>query len=566
MSSIDELKQNNEKEPVKVEIGNNPQRKAKTVIFPDGTSSNNREVVSPSEMVSKDVDEETPGVVIKESYVKDILEGENSLLGKYIKEKEEEATEWMERKEAEKELEDESVSEEEEKEEGAVIGTDSIRDDIGSLTSDDNTETINVYDVIDYSNDLPPVDESEENDDTDSSDEGEVVVEKVDTVAEKKEEKIDPPDIDLEVSSIETDNTEISLIEDDEDSSDSDTDQDEILKHLQKMATERLKPASHNINLSSFTVAKKPITKYKSLENTNVKAAKWVLPTQESIVLMKEFLGSELETLREYSENNDTSSFFRKYRCLYDHIVSKKPDTFEGWLKSTPYSDIDHYFFAAYISSFKGTNYLPMDCSKERNNGCGESFLTDDIPILDMVKFDDDKAKKTFTDLYQREDQFTSKPIYVSEIIPFSKDIAIGFKDASVYSLLEISSLDARTREKYSNIIDFIPYIDAIYNIDEASHQLIPYGYKIYPDNVNKTIRSKINAFSKILSTLSIDEFSPIRAYINAIRTRVPGISYVLPSVTCPKCGKETPETRTTAEELVFIRYQLGALVNTSLK
>ena len=43
-------------------------------------------------------------------------------------------------------------------------------------------------------------------------------------------------------------------------------------------------------------------------------------------------------------------------------------------------------------------------------------------------------------------------------------------------------------------------------------------------------------------------------------------MDYVYPSVTCPKCGKETKEQISSAEELVFIRYQLGALVNTSLK
>ena len=35
--------------------------------------------------------------------------------------------------------------------------------------------------------------------------------------------------------------------------------------------------------------------------------------------------------------------------------------------------------------------------------------------------------------------------------------------------------------------------------------------------------------------------------------------------VICPKCGKIVEETPSTAEELLFTRYQLGALVNTSL-
>ena len=109
-----------------------------------------------------------------------------------------------------------------------------------------------------------------------------------------------------------------------------------------------------------------------------------------------------------------------------------------------------------------------------------------------------------------------------------------------------------------------IPYIDSLYIIDGTS--LIPVGYKIYADNVNKSIRSKIATYAKVLSTLTVDEFTPVRSYIAEIMNRGNDISYIYPSVTCPKCGKPTREIPASAEELVFIRYQLGALANTSLK
>jgi hypothetical protein len=42
-------------------------------------------------------------------------------------------------------------------------------------------------------------------------------------------------------------------------------------------------------------------------------------------------------------------------------------------------------------------------------------------------------------------------------------------------------------------------------------------------------------------------------------------ISYIIPELECPACGKKIDETNTSATQLVFTRYQLGALVNTTL-
>ena len=278
---------------------------------------------------------------------------------------------------------------------------------------------------------------------------------------------------------------------------------------------------------------------------------------------MKEYLGSELESLREFSE--DSTSFTqltRKYNSIYQHIVSPKPPTFEAWAKSTPFGDIDHYFFATYIASFQGANYLPADCE---NKKCGETFLTDNIDFMDMVKFDSDETKSKFLELYQSEQMMTSRGIYCSEIVALSDNLAVGFKDASIYDLFEMASLDDKFKNNFASILAYIPYIDTIYMIDKTSHSLVPVGYKVYPDNNVKTAKSKIMKFNNVLKTLTVDEFGAIKAFVRDITKNSAGISYVYPSLTCPKCGKEITEKPATAEELVFTRYQLGALVNTSL-
>ena len=601
MSGIDDLRQTGAKEnkvPVRVQIGDseskNPEisnripRSSHTFV-PDNTrekilaqqkvlnqeENKNRVTVDLTSMNLPKSETETAGVEIRENFVTDILEGEDSIFGKYIKEKEEEAKQWMEEKAMEEEIEGKNEKSEDgsnvdEDGEDYTVGTDSLSEQsLDDMIEEDQSE----YSISEEDFKEEMVADNIEEDEYDEPQE-ETTVEETDSTIQEESEKeiateddtsvsIDESELELEVSEVKS-NTTLDLdIQDEKDEAAQEEEEQESINHLRDLAIERLKPISKRLDISSFTVAKKPVRNLSNLlSQTTVKAAKWVLPNQQCIVLMKEFLGSELESMRANSEDNrNLSMLFRKYRAVYDHIVSKKPATYEAWLKSTPFSDIDHYMFAVYISSFKGANYLPADC-QEKN--CGESFLTNDIPILDMVKFKDDDTKKKFINLYQSETQTNGKGLYLSEIIPLSERIAIGFKEPSIYGYFESISIDDRFRAKYASIIDLIPYIDSLYIIDGTN--LLPVGYKIYADNVNKSIRSKIATYAKILSTLSVDEFTPIRSYIREIMERGNQISYIYPSVTCPKCGKATREIPATAEELVFIRYQLGALANSSLK
>lgn len=388
-------------------------------------------------------------------------------------------------------------------------------------------------------------------------------------VIEEKKVVVENPNIDLEVTEVSNssndiiDNIDVSLEE--EDAPEPVDDTENIIKKLQALATEKLKPVSKRLDISSFTVVKKPISNTSQFNINPVKAAKWVLMNQGATVIMREFTGAELERLREFTQDgNSVSSLTKRYRLIYDHIDSPKPAKFETWLKSTPFSDEDNYFFAVYIASFKGANYLPRDCSDQTS--CKETWLTDDINIMDMVKFDSEEAKNKFTKIYQEEDSSVTKAgLYISEIVPLSNTVAVAFREPSIYTRIELSSLDQEFREKYQAILEFIPYIDSLYLINQEEGTLTPVGYKLFTDNNIRTTKSKIQQFAKVLSTLSIDEFGTIRPYVNSIAERTSGISYIFPECTCPKCGSKVNETSTTAEELLFTRYQLGALVNTSL-
>ena len=338
---------------------------------------------------------------------------------------------------------------------------------------------------------------------------------------------------------------------------------EEYLKKLKALATEKLKPAAKALDLRSFTIVRKATSNVSFLKDNPISVAKWVLPNQGSIVLVKEYLGVELEQLRRFSEDtNSATSLTRKFRSIYDHIDSPKPATFEAWLKSTPYSDIDHYFFAIFIASFQGTNYIPYDCT---NDKCKETFLSDDMSIMKMVKFKDKAAETKFRKTYAAEEiSSTKEGLYVSEIVMISDRIAIAFREPSLYNVIENASLDSAFKTKYSNIINEIPYIDSIYIIEADSKQLIPIDYKIY-DNATKTFKSKVQKYNTIFKSFTNDEYTLTQSYVNSLITREQDVTYQYPEIECPKCKTTIEAQPIDAEAMVFTRYQLGALVNTTL-
>lgn len=487
---------------------------------------------------------------IHESVEKDILDvnNPNSIFRKYVDEKQQEAAEWLSEKEEERKiLESESYDENEDLNYDEDLNEDSNEPGFDREyeqqyeTTPVNMETLEDEDL----NEDPGTTSYEEDPDNTSYEEG----------PEKSKQDVSVYETTEKLDITEEEPDEEVPVEDDE----------EVLKKLQKLATEKLKPVSKKLDISSFTVLKKPVSNVSSVfKESSVRVAKWPLPTQESIVLMKEFSGAELEKLREYSENTRSiDALSRRFNMIYSHIVSPKPSSFDTWLKTTPFDDVDSYFFAIYIACFKGSNYLPADCI---NNACKETFLSDDIDIMDMVEFSDNEAKKKFTNLYNSDVSAVSgKGIYCTEVVPMNDKIAISFRQPSIYNIFELVTIDDKTRRDYSTIIDYIPYIDTIYIIDMENQQLIPVGYKMFADSNQRTIKSKIQKYNKMLSNLTVDEFAIIKAYVKAIAEKDSGISYVYPAIECPKCHTMTEKTRTTAEELVFTRYQLGRLVNTSL-
>lgn len=384
------------------------------------------------------------------------------------------------------------------------------------------------------------------------------------TPVKKEKEKKDTSvrlNMDLDIRSKKTD-----FKDDDEEAEENSANDDELMNKLRRMATEKLKPTKARIDISNFQVSTGTVKNINPILNSKEsKVAKWVLFNQEQIVLMREFTGVELQTFVETAGNTGVSNVSRRYRLIYNHIESPKPETFEKWLKSTPFSDADHYYFGVYVASFEGSNYMPIDCAGQN---CPEgTFVSDNIPVMNLVKFKDNETRNKFKRIYQDEEINNNiEGKYVYNIVPINDSIAIAFKEPMLYDYIESMNVDNTFQRKYNNTLQLMPFIHEIYAIDVNSGQLIPVGYQQYDGNAAKTFRSKVRKYNTLFSYLSPDEYSLIEAYSSDISNKSDGITYITPSLKCPYCGTESAEQEMTAESLVFTRYQLGALVNTTLK
>ena len=576
----------------RVDMSNNSIRKGshkivkpKNQVEAEQSSTTNPQPIptthAPRKTISIDAiaEPEEPDENIHESYEADILDTEdpNSMFREYADEKEREMMEWMAEQEEKR-----AIEREENEEVDDMVDTDTSRmnldavededlDDILDeddefVDDDDDTEEFDddIEQPVEVDDDLiPDIEDEEDQADDEIPEEEEEPAKEVKKKEQPKKKESYRADVDLNVSDSGAAFTEEEEDEE-EDEKTEEENQLEILEHLKVLATERLKPAAKTMDLSSFSIVNTPTTNVTPIFNaTSAKVCKWVLPEQKSVVFMREFSGAELEKLRQYSEENSMDSQNRRYHMIYDHIQSAKPATFEQWKKATPYIDIDHYFFAVYIASFKDANFLPIDCE---NPNCRESFLSDDIKIMNMVKFDTKEAKKEFTKLYKSENVVNNRGIYISEVIPISENIAIAFRQPSIQDVLEVNTLSTQKMKRdYAAIISHIPYIDKVFFIDQNSKQLVPIAYKEYKENAQKNLKSKLHKYNNIFNTLTADQFGIITAYSSQITERNSGMRYVIPAITCPKCGTQTTESNISAENLVFTRYQLAALTTTSL-
>ena len=488
---------------------------------------------------------EPEGVILKESIEKDIL-GPGGIFEDYLKEKTEEAAEFFAEEDLAREVEENSKDDEDTKENEEKTAEELEIEELEKEyenTDDSLKEMDSIFNNTEETVSEVPVNVKEEVV-TDDSDNIEIEREIV-TNTGTEEIVTDEDELAEDTSS------------DDNDDSNLEEDSDRYLQIIKNEISKRIKPVSKKMDISNFTIISKPIMSNNIIESKEVPVAKWALPTTGTTFKVKEILGSNIEKIRTAISGGHMDIVLQ---IIYDNIISPKPESMMLWAKSIAYDDFDHLFMGIYIAAFTDSNYISMTCP---NPNCKDKvFVTDNIPMEQMVKFKDAEAEKKFKALLN-SNAVNPKGLITSEIIPISNRFAFGFKIPSLYDIyIEDRLIDDTFRAKYENASAIVPYIDKIYYIDTENNQLIPVGFTEYVNNQTKTVKSKIIRYDKVLSTLGVDEINVIKAYMVKIVEESQSISYQVPEATCPHCGHKIAAQPISGSQLVFTRNQLTLLLN----
>jgi len=342
-----------------------------------------------------------------------------------------------------------------------------------------------------------------------------------------------------------------------EDTTDDFTEND--LNELKAAITSKLSGIDKTIDVAGFTIAKEAISVNSIFLDTDDTGEifDWPLMSAGKLISMKTFSGAEIENLNGSNARNRLNSLRDIYLELYNHIVDPNKPEFEVWLKTTSFMDISHLFMAAYKASFHDANYIPFTCT---NPKCGHIFLSDNIDILNMVKFKDDDAKRKFYNIMENGTISSSK-LYETKIVPINNRFAIGFREPSIYNtIFENAVLDQKFIEKYQKLLSLMVYIDAIYVIKD--NQFVPIALKEYKDNLAKTTKYKIATYAKVINRLSSDSYNKILSIIASINELGDEVTYQLPEVTCPKCSHTIEAEERDSTQLLFSRHQLALIAN----
>ena len=270
---------------------------------------------------------------------------------------------------------------------------------------------------------------------------------------------------------------------------------------------------------------------------------------------MEEFKGQEITTLL----GNDNLTRYNRnreiYKLIYNHDRTEGKPEFTEWLKQISVRDIDHIYMAIYRASYGGANYIPYNCQE-----CGEVFVSDETPLYQMIKFETPEDEKKAEEIVGKALRAPEKLKTYREQI--TDEYVMDFKDPSIYNMyFELALLPDDFTEENAELITYICYIDAIYVIDRQTMSLIPINLTKHDDNITKELMYKIKRYAKVLKSLSADELSKVQAKISEIvDEREVNVDYILPETVCPRCGKTIPETKISAQDLVFTRHQLARI------
>lgn len=452
----------------------------------------------------------------------------------------------MERKKAEKQMvEDyyEEKAEEEEAEELANGFVEEKEEEVDELINRDKVETKINQVVVTNKDELRSLHDTLDDiddDDFDIDDEEDVDVEDIDDLEEDDKDDLDEDEEEFPFKSY--------------------TDE-EYRDILVKEASKKIKPYQDKIDLSQFKIGSKSVTVKSATRNTVQREANWGLFNSNILITLCDFKGSELGDMLDLlgDESGKLTPYNRNrsiYKMIYDHDNSEGKPEFEQWLKDILIIDNDHLFMGIYRACYAGANYIPYRCE-----ACGEVFVSDDIPLYQMVKYKTPEDEKKAQKVLDQAQRGSVEHAVIREQV--SDKYVIDFRIPSLYNIMiETALLDDDFVEKYSNLISYMSYIENVYYINRNTMTLDPIEIDKYDKNLKKQIIMKIKRFYKIFKELSESQLSVIENYITElIENPTVDVEYCIPATKCTRCGKDIPEVVVPSQQLLFTRHQLARLV-----
>ena len=269
---------------------------------------------------------------------------------------------------------------------------------------------------------------------------------------------------------------------------------------------------------------------------------------------LTQFIDDFTRTLRDNATPN-LNNARDIYYPFYRHDLNNNKGEFEDWLRRIASDDINSLVFGQYNAIFKDCNYFTYRCPKK---SCGKIFLQQK-PIMDMIQFPNDDAKKSFYDILGND--ASSNNLYKTAPIPISSQWAFAFSAPSIYTIgFEPLSVSEETRKKYANTLFLMAYVEGIYQIDHVNKKFNKVDFGGFKGDIEKTVLRKVKAIHRILKSLTTDQRGILQGEHSKLfnRLRRDELVYKTPESVCPKCGEKIPEEVSDPLNLLFTRAQLS--------
>ena len=336
---------------------------------------------------------------------------------------------------------------------------------------------------------------------------------------------------------------------------------DEVLNELKKEIHEKITPVKNTkLDLTKFTFSKKSINAQKAMKlaaKSRESVADWVMLSEGRPISMTGLSGPEILKLNpENAGRNRLNTFKDMYRVLYDHVFDANKPEFETWLKKTRFVDLQHVYFAIYMATFNGSNFVNYQCPH-----CSKIFLKD-IKFENMVVYEDDATREKVRAIMRMDSTTTDPENYEADLYQISNSYAFALRTPSIWNvIIETASLSDKFLEKHADLIDLVSYIEGIYIIDAENNTLIPIDTKPDPNDQAKTSARRIKAFYDVIDQLSSEEYYALRSIIGSYDDNASKMSYQIPACNCPECATEIPaNTDMSPDNMLFTRHQLAAI------